>query len=96
MLSTNNTKIFTVDDEFEQSYIQLDNSSAEKNPFNRAAILFYYEDELDTAPSDFVERLDLSGCRVFLLNLSADELFKVKNKNASSISRQSYIFQQFV
>lgn len=96
MLCTQNKNIFIADDGFEKSYIQLDNSLAEKNSSSRAVILFYHEDELDTAPSDFVERLGMSGCRVFLLNLHADELFKKNNNNSSWISRQGYLFQQFV
>lgn len=89
-------KTFIVDDGLEKSYIQLDPSLIEKNDSHRAVILFYHEDELKAVPSYLVKRLDLSECRVFLFNFSADELLKETKKNVSQISRQGYIFQQFI
>ncbi len=96
MLSTNKKNTFIDNDGFERSYIQLDNSLAEKNYSDRAVILFYYGNELDAAPSDFIERLVLSGCRVFLLNGSSDESGKKTNISTSWVSLQGYFFQQFV
>ncbi|MBV4411280.1 class I SAM-dependent methyltransferase family protein [Enterobacteriaceae bacterium YMB-R22] len=95
MLTNKKKSFFIEDDGFEKSYIQLDNSSVGKYPSTRAVIIFYHEDELDTAPSDFVEQLGLSGYRVFLLNWSIEE-FKKNNKKASWITWQGYIFQEFI